>query len=116
MYTGAGLSIKENLESVKNELNQEEKFFEQAVKTERFVKKYKRPLITLAGAVLVLIVGMTAYDYYQKNKIEKANAAYLALVKNSADSAAAGDLKSLSPALYDAWQLSVATKTRIRQL
>ena len=36
------VSLKENIEMVKNELNSEEQFFEKAVQTERFVKKYKK--------------------------------------------------------------------------
>jgi hypothetical protein len=38
------LSLKENINMVREELNSEEKFFEKAVITEKFVKKYKNLL------------------------------------------------------------------------
>ncbi len=104
------MSIKENIEGVKEQLNQEEKFFEQAVRTERFVKKYKTPLITFVAVVILAIGGATVYDVYKNNKIDKANAAFIALSNNPADQAAANDLKVLAPALYDAWSLSNASR------
>jgi len=45
------LSLKNNIEMVKEELNSEEKFFEKAVITEKFVKKYKNLLI---GSVIAI--------------------------------------------------------------
>ncbi len=110
--TGAGLSIKENIEVVKEQLNQEEKFFEQAVRTERFVKKYKTPLVVTVSAIIVIIAGLAIYNVLEENKIEKANVAFNILSKNPTDQAAANDLKSLAPALYDAWTLSTGSKSK----
>lgn len=91
---------------VKEELNSEEKFFEKAVMTERFVSKYKKPLIGLVVAVVLATGSSIAYDAYQKNKIESANNFLAKLQKNPQDETSLNELKSLSPNLHDAWVLS----------
>ena len=106
------MSLKENIEMVRDELNSEEKFFEQAVKTERLLKKYQKPLIVAAVAFLLIIVGYVSYSAYMENKIENANIAYNALLNDSENKDAAARLASLNPELYDAWQFSVAMKAK----
>jgi hypothetical protein len=93
---------------VKEELNQEEKFFEKAVVTERFIKKYKNMII---GAVGVIILGVGAniiYTINNENRIISANEALSSLMQNSTDIKAKEELKKLSPSLYDAWLYSNA--------
>jgi len=102
------LSLKENVEMVKEELNSEEKFFESAVKAEHFVKKYKTLLIS---GVVVLVLGVgakMAYDANVRSTIENANRALSTLQTDPTDKSAQTELKRLNPDLYDAWQLSVA--------
>ena len=102
------MSLKENVEMVKEELNSEEKFFENAVKAEHFVKKYKTLLI---GGVVVLVLGVGAkigYDVSVRSTIEHANKALSTLQKDATNKEAQTELKRLNPDLFDAWQLSVA--------
>jgi len=104
------LSLKENVEMVKEELNSEEKFFENAVITERFVKKYKTMLIS---GVVVLVLGVAAnavYDAKVRTNIENANIALSSLEKDANNQDAQRELKALNPDLFDAWQLSRALK------
>ncbi len=104
------MSLKENVEMVKEELNSEEKFFENAVKAEHFVKKYKKMLI---GSVVVLVLGIgakVAYDANVQATIEKSNAALSILQKDANDKKAQAELEKLNPDLFDAWKLSVALK------
>ena len=96
---------------VKDELNAEEKFFENAVKTERFVKKYKTKLIGIAIAVAIVIGANAAYEYVENNKAEASNAALTALQTNSEDKEALNILKEQNPKLYDLYMLSVAIKS-----
>jgi len=102
------VSLKENIDMVKDELNQEEKLFESAVRTERFVKKYKMPLLSVIFAVVVVIIGNTLYQANLAETISKSNAAYLTLLASPDDAEASTVLKETNPSLYDAWQLKLA--------
>ncbi len=102
------LSLKENIEMVKEELNSEEKFFENAVKTERFVKKYKNMLISGVVGVVVIVVALALYNANKEAKVEAANKAFSALQKDATDKQAAAELQQVNPALFDVWQLSNA--------
>jgi len=103
------LSLKNDIEMVKDELNSEEKFFEKAVITEKFVKKYKNMMIASVVVVVLLAGGNIAYDMNKKSKIEGANATLVLLEKDSSDSASLAQLKVLSPNLHDVWLFSKAT-------
>lgn len=102
------MSLKNNIEMVKEELNSEEKFFEKAVITEKFVKKYKKAMIGSLVAVVVLIGANIAYESNKQSKIDAANETLLELNKDVKNSAAISQLKVLSPNLYDVWVLSQA--------
>jgi len=94
---------------VKEELNSEEKFFEKAVVTERFVKKYKNLMIASVVAVIVLVGGNMAYESNENAKIVAANNLLNQLQKDPSNSVKASELNSLSPALFDVWMFSQAT-------
>jgi len=102
------LSLKQNIEMVKDELNSEEKFFEKAVITERFVKKYKNIMIASVVVVVLVVGGNIAYTQNQKNTIESANIALKSLQSDPLNVDERSNLKSLSPALYDVWTYSQA--------
>ncbi len=102
------MSLKENIEMVKDELNSEEKFFENAVKTERFVKKYKNALIGTVVAVVVVIGANALYTSNMNKKIVESNTLYDTLITDATNQAAQDKLKVLNPDLYDLWKLSQA--------
>ncbi len=104
------MSLKENISMVKEELSTEEQFFEQAVKTERFVKKYKKPLIGLVVAIGLAVAGTLSYDAYIASKRDAANAAFMTLQNRPDDTQARQTLKAEAPLLYDAWRMSVAIR------
>ena len=95
---------------VKEELNAEEKFFENAIITERFISKYKKPLIGLASVIAFAIIANVSYDYYQNSRAETANTALLQLQAHSDDQKALESLKDNNPKLYDLYMLSQAIK------
>lgn len=106
------MSLKENIDMVKEELNSEEKFFEKAVLTERFLKKYKKLLIGSLVAVVVLIGANVAIDISNQNRVDKANQILLKLQNGSKDETLKAELKTLSPNLYNAWLYSMSVKNR----
>ncbi len=106
------LSLKQDIEMVKEELNSEEKFFEKAVMTEKFVKKYKNLMIAAVVVVILLVGGNVAYTVNKQNRLESANAALASLEKTPTDKLLAEELHTLSPALYDAWQYKRAVQTQ----
>ncbi|MDX1295757.1 MAG: hypothetical protein R3302_05800 [Sulfurimonadaceae bacterium] len=106
------MSLKENIEMVKEELNSEEKFFENAVKAERFVKKYRNAIIGGISAVVVLVVANTLYEADKASSLEASNAAYMTLLENSDDAEAQEALKKHNPELYDMWSLSTAVAAK----
>ena len=102
------MSLKNDIEMVKDELNSEEKFFEKAVITEKFVKKYKNLMIGSVVALVLVVGANIAYDMNKQSKIDGANAALLLLQKDSKDSASLAQLKALSSNLHDVWLYSKA--------
>ena len=109
------MSLKNDIDMVKEELSSEEKFFEKAVVTEKFVKKYKSLMI---GAVVVIVVAVSAniaYDINKSSTITSANETLATLEKNPLDTAALASLKTLSPSLYDVWVYSQAVANKDSQ-
>lgn len=106
------LSLKENIDRVKEELNSEEKFFEKAVMTERFVKKYKNALIGSFVVIVVAVGANIAYDANSAQNKTAANEARATLQKEGANEQALAELKAKSKTLYDVWQFAEAIKAK----
>lgn len=106
------MSLKENISMVKEELNSEEKFFEKAVMTERFVKKYKKMMIASVVAIVVFVSANLAYEANENSKITAANIALSKLKVDAKDINAVNELKTLSPGLYDVWRFSQAVANK----
>ena len=106
------MSLKENIDMVKEELSSEEKFFEKAVLTERFVKKYKKALIGSVLAVVVLVGVNVVTDINNQNRIEEANKVLFKLQNGDGSDVLKAELKTLSPNLYNAWLYSVSVKNK----
>jgi len=110
------LSLKDNISMVKEELNSEEKFFEKAVMTEKFVKKYKNIMIASVVAIVLVVGANLAYSANENSKITAANVALLKLQKDSKNADALSELKMLSPNLYDVWIFSQAVANKDLEL
>jgi len=106
------MSIKDELQHVKEELSGDEKILESAFKLERLYKKYKILIWGVLILVLVGIGGNIAWGAYQQSKLDAANQAFLTLQKNPEDSNAASTLKSNNPELYALYTLNQALKNQ----
>lgn len=95
------MSMKENIDFVKEELNSEEKFLEGFVKVERFYKKYKALIIGLISLLVIFAIAFNVKNYLDgENKI-KANEAFSKVLKDSKDTKALEVLKDTNKNLYD---------------
>lgn len=102
------MSLKNDIEMVKEELNSEEKFFEKAVVTERFVKKYKNLMI---GGVVAIVIGVSANLVMEASKaadIAAANEQLEFLQKDNTNKSALAELQKRSPALFELYNYSQA--------
>lgn len=104
------MSIQENIQTLKDELSSEEKFFESAIRTERFVKKYQKPLMASVVSLLLVVGAAIAYQAYDQAKIENSNAALNTLLMNPQDKSALESLKKENSSLYELFALSKAIK------
>jgi hypothetical protein len=102
------LSLKNDIDMVKEEFSSEEKFFEKAVMTERFVKKYKNVMIGSLVAVVVVVAANIAYDINKQSKVRAANEVLAELNKDANNTVALLRLNELSPQLHDVWVFSQA--------
>lgn len=100
------------MEALKDELNSEEKLFESAIRTERFVKRYKKPLLTLLSLAVLGGVGIVAYQTYAQNKLQSSNEALNKLLVNPQDKTAEATLQNDNPKLYELWKLSRAVSQK----
>jgi len=97
------LSVKDDIEIVRQELTTEEQFLTSFIKTEKFVKKYK---LLLIGFVVAILAGTAVYEgflFYTQKRVEAANEALVKLFKNPSDKEALEQLKAKSQKLYDAY-------------
>ncbi len=104
------MSVKDNIEYIKEELSNEEKMLEQIVKAERFYKKYRIPIISAVAAAVLFAVGYFAMEYKKSVDLKESNAAYLKLLKNPSDSEALEVLKSKNEPLYRAYLFKKAVR------
>ncbi len=104
------MSLKDNVKAIKDELNTQEQFLESVIKAEGFFKKYKKILIALVVALVVLVIGYNIYTSMQSSNLQKANEAYSKLLKDPNDKESLTILKDKNPNLYQAFIFSQALK------
>ncbi len=93
------MSVKENLDFIKEEISTEEKFFEGFFKLEKVWAKYK--LVVIGGGVLAIasFVGINVNNYLQTQTKIKANTAFNILLENPKDTSAIAILQDTNPKL-----------------
>lgn len=94
------MSMKENMDFVKKELNSEEKFFESFVRIERFYKKYKKVILVIAVAFLLFGIYYFVNKNLQEVANKNANIAFAKFLKNPNDTHSLLELKENNKDLY----------------
>jgi len=82
------MSLKENVDYIKQEISTEEQFFESFFKVEKIYKKYKLLIIGTVIAILGYFIGSAINDYVKEQNAIAANEAYNILIKNPNDKSA----------------------------
>lgn len=94
------MSLKEDVNYVKNELSNEEKLLENFVKSERFFKKYKTLIFAFVVIIIIGSIGvMIKNNIDESNKLE-ANIA-LNNYLNAGDKTGLDSLKGINKELYE---------------
>ena len=106
------MSLKENIGMVKEELTAEEHFFEKAVVTEKFVKKYKNVIIGSVVVIALISTGNILYNINKESTLNAVNKTLVALESNPTSKEAEDKLASLSPTLNDVWLYSQAVANK----
>jgi len=119
-YEGLSLALKENIEAVKQEIGTEEQFLESIIKSERFFKRYKKPILVI-GTLLIVIGGIIAtMNIIKENRLTKSNIAYNTLLKNPTDKTSENILKENNERLYNFYKFQTALakndKTVLKEL
>jgi predicted negative regulator of RcsB-dependent stress response len=95
------MSLKENVDFIKKEINTEEEFLVGFVKLERLYKKYKFLIILIVVLSVGGFIGIKINDYFNQQANIKANIAYDKLLKNPNDTKALAVLKDTNIKLYN---------------
>ncbi len=106
------MSLKENVNAIKEELSAEEQFLESVIKAEGFWKKYKKIVIALAVILVVGLLAKVLVAYIHDGNIESSNKAYNALLKDSNDADALATLKSKNPKLYEMYLFKTSMESK----
>ena len=104
------MSLKDNVNAMKEELSAEEQFLESVIKAEGFWKKYKTLIISVATIVILALLAKVGMEYMHQKDITESNLAYNALLKDSGDTNALNSLKKSNPKLYELYLFSNSTK------
>lgn len=104
------MSIKEDVNAIKDELNSEEKFFEKIIKLEFLYKKYRYAIIGGLIALIVYFVATAVIDARNDSRIFDANKAFAALIEEGDSPEQRKLLEKSSRSLYDLYRYQKAVQ------
>ena len=102
------LAIKDDIKDVKERMDSQGQFLENIIKSELFIKKYKKPIVGTFIVVFLAIVVYLVVDYQKEAKFKKANESYSELILNPNDKEAAKKLQSLDKNLFTLFEFRQA--------
>ena len=102
------MAIKDDIKDVKERMDSQGQFLENIIKSELFIKKYKKPIVGTFIVVFLAIVVYLVVDYQKEAKFKKANESYNELILNPNDKEAAKKLKSLDKNLFTLFEFRQA--------
>ncbi|MCZ6172596.1 hypothetical protein [Campylobacter ureolyticus] len=102
------MAIKDDIKDVKERMDSQGQFLENIIKSELFIKKYKKPIVGTFIVVFLAVVVFLVVDYQKEAKFKKANESYNELILNPNDKEAAKKLKSLDKNLFTLFEFRQA--------
>ncbi len=105
------MSIKENLEQVRNEFKSDEKLLEGAFRLEKFFKRYKWVLLFIVVAFIAYLGDTKIQDYKREQTRERTTQIYNEALESPNNLALQERLKEVAPELYDLYQFAKASET-----
>ena len=93
------MSLKQNVDYIKEEINNDEKMLESLIRFEGWFKRYKIPLVIVTAFLVILGVGYSVNGYYQEQQKEKNSSLYQRALLG--DEVAIASLKDSKSLLYD---------------
>ncbi|EAL2800694.1 hypothetical protein A0V26_04295 [Campylobacter jejuni] len=94
------MGLKDNLKAVKNELNTEERFIENFIKGERFIRKYKFYISAVVIILVVWFAGNFIISKINDYKTKEANEIYANLIQDPSNKNLLEQLKNKNTNLY----------------
>ena len=110
------MAIKDDINSIKEELNTQEQFLENMIKSERFFKKYSKFIITAVILGAIGAIGYYVNDALKEKDFKAANAAYAKLILNPKDEQAKAELKQKDASLYALYEFKVAVDPLLKDI
>jgi hypothetical protein len=95
------MSIKENVDYVKEELNSQEKFLENFVKGERFYKKYRALIFAFIAIIVIGTIGIIIKNNVDESNKLEANIAFSKIIQDGNDTQSLEVLKNKNEKLYE---------------
>ena len=102
------MAIKDDIKDVKERMDSQGQFLENIIKSELFIRKYKKPIVGTFIVVFLAIVAYLVVDYQKEAKFKKANESYNELILNPNDKEAAKKLKSFAKNLFTLFEFRQA--------
>lgn len=106
------MSIKDDVNFVKQELSSDEKMLEGLLKVEKVYKKHKFKLLVVVVAIILAFGGNAIKAAMEEARLADANSALLSLQKDANNASAQEILKAKNPALYELYSYSSAVKNK----
>lgn len=94
------MGLKDNLKAVKNELNTEERFIENFIKGERFIRKYKFYISAVVIILFAWFAGNFIISKINDYKTKEANEIYANLIQDPSNKNLLEQLKNKNTNLY----------------
>ncbi len=101
-----------DIKEVKEEIKKEEELLIKVFQLEKFIKKYKKPLIIFSALIVIVLIGINAYDYYKTQQLIVANEALEEVMNNPNNQEALERLRA-DKKLYDLYLLQKGEFSKI---